>query len=161
MKHPHLYILIFCFSIGLSSCKSDTNSNATTEDSELMTPEQVPQAPETVTEELSINELTEKNWEIRHISKNGQMQSEDPQIGSILSFDGEGNYVWKGNGVDNEGRWAYDQENVRILLESSKPEFTSEWNVKYKRSVMVWIGTAKHGHNNIQMMLNHERTVGK
>ena len=157
MKHLILFVLIFVLAIGFTSCKSDVKGAPSDIPPE---PTQVPQAPEQITEVLSKEIMTSKDWDIKHISINGQIQDEDSRLKSVISFDNDGNYKWEGSNLKNIGKWTLNQDASEILLESSDSNLTSEWMIKYRRSVMVWIGTSTFGNNSTQMMLNTVRNVG-
>lgn len=158
MKHLILFVVFFVFTFGLTSCKSEVKEAASDTPPE---PTQVPQAPEQITEELSKEILTSKDWDVKHVSINGQIQDNDERLESVISFDIDGNYEWKGSKLNNIGKWTLNEIDSQILLESSDSDLTSEWMIKYKRSVMVWIGTSTFGNNSTQMMLNTVRNLGK
>ncbi len=141
----------------LNSCNENSANPNIAEDPTV--PSQVPEAPEVIQERVDSSVIYNSDWRISHITKNGQLQENDENLNAKLTFDQEGNYTWKSDKVNNIGRWSFDSEKEVILCESSDPDLTSEWTVKHRRSVMVWIGTSRYGQHSIQMMLNKVRAA--
>lgn len=140
--------------ITLIACKSEPKQSI---DTEKMTPTQLPEPPKVLPDQIYKSTFTDGEWKVKHVSINGKMQEEDEKQDGVVKFDGEGNFSWSGDKLNHTGRWSIDTSSNVILLESSDADLTSEWTVKHKRSVMVWVGTSKYGNHSTQMMLNKVR----
>ncbi len=149
MNKIFFYSTIFIFL--LFSCKNETSTIAAPGE---ITPEQVPQAIENVPDHIAPGVLIGSDWEIEIVMDNGTVTDFNGWKGSILKFSEDGNYTWTKGEFLNKGTFVLDSENSSIVLNSSDPALSSEWTIKYKRSVMIWIGTAKFGYSAVQMKLN-------
>lgn len=141
MKYIFFTFFIFCI-----ACKSE-------EVQVDVKPENVKEAPQKtfqITDEISTNTLVSGQWQVEIVLDNGRIDEKSEWKGSGLSFSESGTYDWKGV---SSGDYTLDTIKNMIFLNASSPELNSEWSIKYKKNVMVWIGTPTYGHHSLQMKL--------
>lgn len=146
-----LFLLIISASI-LASCGSKDNQVSTSEPETTIEPTQVPEPPENIPDVFSKEVLIVNDWKIQTVMDNGKVNSTQNWSGSVLDFEDNGTYTWKGGQINGTGTYEIDQEKSMLHLIATEGS-SGEWTVKYRRGFMVWIGTSKYGQNSIQMSL--------
>jgi hypothetical protein len=141
--------LVFLIFILLVSCKADT-IKVDQADNKSDTVEK----PSTeISDEVNMDVLTLSNWEVEIVLDNGKINDGNPWKGSTLSFENNGLYSWKGELVNEAGNFTFDSGKNMIVLNANSADSNSEWSIKYRKSMMVWIGTPKFGHQALQLKL--------
>lgn len=150
------YLLLLSLSMILFiSCKQKTKENdrneteiavANFDDASMAV--QNANTPDLITEKT----LIENDWELEIFMASGIIDREHKWLNSVLSFEPDHSYKWSGNESQN-GTWEIDGDTSTLLLKASKEDQSTEWTVKHKKSMMVWIGTSSYGYNAVQMKL--------
>ena len=97
--------------------------------------------------------LIDNDWEIEIFMESGVIDKEHKWLEAVLSFKPDHSYNWSGK-ESHKGTWEIDSNKSILLLTASKEDQSTEWTVKHKKSMMVWVGTANYGLNAVQMKLN-------
>jgi hypothetical protein len=146
----YLVFLIFILSV---SCSNDASRSTETEKVEK---DGVEKISSRTSDEVSQSTLTSSNWQIEIVLDNGKIEDKSDWKGSTVYFNGDGSYVWKGEKMEEKGKFELDVAKSMIFLNANSIDAKSEWSIKYRGSMMVWIGTPKYGHHALQIKLNQK-----
>lgn len=142
----YLVFAIFILAVG---CTNDASKPMKEADSQVVDRKSLTEISEQISREI----LALSDWEVELVLDNGKINDSHPWWGTTLSFNNDGSYVWSGNGMQNKGSATVDSDKNMILLYSESHDLDSEWSIKYRKSIMVWIGTPKFGLQALQMKL--------
>ncbi len=151
MKHFFFSFLVVCV-----ACKSELSPKTSVAPISEVTSSSVVSP---FSDELDIANLTRHQWVVEVVLNNGKIDNKSPWLESEVFFLPDGKYTWKGDAFNEKGSYELSPGSNIISLSPRDPQSNSEWSIKYRPEIMVWIGTPTYSHQALQLKLVKKRPI--